>query len=119
MKKVIWKSLEVNLVAGETVAEGDIHLERGERIVAAASVPVKPGKVVTLGLFENGQLASPSMDLGFWERSNAGHYLDGFKPIEYKGGTTITARLATKVALAADCQVQVVFGIIQEDSTCD
>lgn len=118
MKKVIWKTQEINLVAGETLANKEIHLERGERIVVAIEKSAAPGKIVNLGLYEGGNELSAPMALGFWERSNSGHYLDGFKPIEFKGGTTVTARIFTKAALAEDLAIQIVYGIIQDDTTC-
>ena len=118
MKKVIWKSADVIMKAGAILAETDIHLEKGERILAAAHSVDKPGKIVNLGLFEGAQEISAPMAIPFWERSNAGLFLDGFKPLAFTGGGTVTVRLSTKVALASDVQVQVVFGIIQTDTSC-
>ena len=118
MKKVEWKTLNMILPAGETRADKDISLEVGERIVVAAAPASKPGKIVNLGLYEGGNEISSPMDVSFWERSNAGQYLDGFKPISFKGGTTITTRLTTTTPLAADLQVQVVFGIIKTETQC-
>lgn len=58
------------------------------------------------------------MNLEFWKRSNSGHYLDGFKPIEFKGGSQITARIVSQAAMATDLDVEIVFGIIKEDTEC-
>ncbi len=118
MKKVEWKTQVLTLAAGETRADKDLHLEKGERIVVAAVPATEPGKIVNLGLYEGGNEISSPMDIAFWERSNAGQYLDGFKPISFKGGTTVTTRLTTATALVADLQVQVVFGIIKEEVSC-
>lgn len=118
MKKVDWKSLKVTLKAGETLANKDITLDAGERIVVGAAYAGDKNKIVDLELKENGNTISAAMDLDFWKRSNAGHYLDGFKPIEYKGGSTLTAVLLAPTALAADLPVEVVFGIIKDDTTC-
>ena len=118
MNKVEWKTQNITLKAGETRADKDISLEVGERIVVAAAPASKAGKIVNLGLYEGGNEISSPMDLSFWERSNAGQYLDGFKPISFKGGTTITTRLTTTTPLAADLEVQVVFGISKIDTSC-
>ena len=118
MKKVDWKSLKVTLSAGQTLANKNISLDVGERIVVGAAYAGDKNKIVDLELQENGQTVSAAMDLDFWKRSNAGNYLDGFKPIEYKGGTAITAVLTAPSALAADIPVEVVFGIIKDDTTC-
>ena len=120
MKKVLWKTLQLSLVVGQSIGEKDITLEKGERIVCAAISNRTPDELVQLGLYENGNKISDPMNLKFWERSNAGQYLDGFKPIEFKGGSQLTARLTSNVALtgATDLQVEVVFGIIQDDTTC-
>jgi len=116
--QVIWKTLKMALEAGETLAEKDISMEPGVRVVSAAVTGQDKGQIVDLGLFENGQKISDPMDLEFWKRSNAGQYLDGFKPIGYKGGSTLTARLSTLTALAAKLDVEIVFGIIQENTSC-
>lgn len=119
MKKVIWKTLRVVMPVGETYAEGDISLERGERILAAAVASKSPGQLVSLGLYENSMEVSAPMDLQFWERSNAGKFLDGFKPLDYSGGGTVQAKLNAKTAIAAeDLQVEMVFAIIQESTSC-
>lgn len=118
MKKVEWKTLKVTLKAGETLANKNIDLDSGQRILVAAAYAGDKNKIVDLELQENGQTVSAGMDLDFWKRSNAGDYLDGFKPIEYKGGTTITGVLTTPSALAADLPVEVVFAIVKTDTTC-
>ncbi|MDT0689368.1 hypothetical protein RM549_06195 [Salegentibacter sp. F188] len=118
MKKVEWKTLNVTLKTGQTLAEKEISLNQGDRIVSAASFSGNKDKVVNLELMENGNTVSAAMDLDFWKKSNAGKYLDGFKPIEYKGGSTVKAVLFTDTALGADLPVQVVFGIIKDDTTC-
>lgn len=119
MKKTAYKTLRISFSAGETLAEKDITLDKGERIVAAIATSVEPNQLVNLGLYENGNTeVSAPMDLSFWRKSNAGHYLDGFKPLDYRGGSTISARLSTSAVLAADLDVEIVFGIIKEDPTC-
>lgn len=118
MKKVDWKTLNISLAAGETIATGEVPLERGERIVAAAETGSEPGQIINLGLYEQNNEVSAPMDLAFWKRSNSGQYLDGFKPIGFKGGTTVEARLTTKTAVAAQVDLQIVFGIIKEDTQC-
>lgn len=119
MKKVIWKTLRVTMPVGETVATGKVSLEKGERILAAATSGDKPGQLVSLGLFENENEVSTPMDLHFWEKSNAGKFLDGFKPLDYTGGGTVEARLSTKTAIATkDLQVEMVFAIIKESTSC-
>lgn len=118
MEKIEWKTLRTKFAAGETLAEKEIALEKGKRIVAAVATSTAPGKLISLGLFENGNEVSAPMDLDFWKRSNSGHYLDGFKPIEYRGGSTVSARFAATTALAADIEIELVFGIIKEDTTC-
>lgn len=119
MKKTDWKSLRIVLAVGESIAEKDIALEKGERIVSAVAYQ-EPGQLVALGLYENGNEISAPMNLDFWKRSNAGQYLDGFKPIEFKGGSGITARLIASAPLAGakNLEVEIVFGIIKEDITC-
>ncbi|MDT0643695.1 hypothetical protein RM553_12705 [Zunongwangia sp. F363] len=117
MKKVDWKTLNVTLPAGQTLAEKEISLDKGTRIVAAATFSGTKDKIVNLELKENGNTVSAAMDLDFWKKSNAGLYLDGFKPIEYKGGSTVKAVLFADTALAADIPVQIAFGIIKEDTT--
>lgn len=118
MKKTTYKTLRIAFAAGETLAEKEITLDPGERIVAAVATSVDPTQLVALGLYENGNEVSAPMDLDFWRKSNAGHYLDGFKPLEYRGGGSISARLSTTAALAAALDVEIVFGIIKEDPTC-
>ncbi|NJW53545.1 hypothetical protein [Salinimicrobium oceani] len=120
MRKVHWKTLRVVLPVGETNANKDLFLDKGERIVTAVAVNQDPGQLVSLGLFEGNQEVSTPMNVDFWKRSNAGQYLDGFKPIEFTGGSTITARITTSKALATatDLEVEIVFGIIQEDKQC-
>ena len=118
MKKVDWKTLNISLVVGETTTTGEVPLERGERIVAAVETGSEPGQIINLGLYEQNNEVSVPMDLGFWKRSNSGQYLDGFKPIGFKGGTTVEVRLTTKTPVPAAVDVQIVFGIIKEDTVC-
>ena len=120
MEKVIWKTLRVAFPVGQDYTEKEISLEKGKRIVAAIATNQDPSQLVNLGLYENGQEISAPMDLDFWRRSNAGQFLDGFKPLGYTGGATISARLSTTrpLATATDLEVEIVFGIIQEDKTC-
>jgi hypothetical protein len=117
MKKILWKTLNISFGVGEVLAEKDISLEKGERIVAAIATSIVPTQLVDLGLFENGNEVSVPSATEFWKRSDSGQYLDGFKPIEYRGGSTISARLTTKVALVDAVDVQIVFGIIKSDLT--
>ena len=118
MKKVDWKTLKLSLKAGDLTAEKNIQLDPGERIVAAATTGKAKDQIIDLGLYENGQQISAPMDLDFWARSNSGNFLDGFKPLETKGGITCTGRVSTAVAPAADVDIEVVFGIIKEDTSC-
>lgn len=120
MKKTDWKSLRLVYGAGEVLAEKEINLDKGERIVAGIATNFAPGQHVALGLYENGNEISAPMHLDFWRKSNSGHYLDGFKPIEYKGGSQVTVRLFSPAPLAGadDLEVEIVFGIIKEDTTC-
>jgi hypothetical protein len=119
MYKTQWKTIKVKLSAGDTVEEKDINLPSGERIVAAVATRNAPaGSIVDLGLYEGGNEVSAPMDLDFWKRSEAGQYLDGFKPLEIKGGQTITARMVTTTALGADVDIELVFGIITKDQSC-
>lgn len=118
MERIDWFTLKMKLTAGETLAEKAITLDRGKRVVAAVAVASAPGKIVDLGLYENGSQVSAPMDLDLWKKSNAGNFTDGFKPIEIKGGTEITARLFTSTALAAELEIEVVFGVIKDDATC-
>lgn len=120
MKKVKWKTLTVSLPVGQINNEKLITLEKGELIVAAAATNYDPKQIVKLGLYENGNEISTPVSLDFWKRSNAGQYLDGFKPIEYKGGSEVTAKIFTSEPLAgeSDLAVEVVFGIVKEDTTC-
>jgi len=118
MKKVDWKTLNISMAAGETIATGEVPLEKGERIVVAIETGSEPGQVINLGLYEQNNEVSAPMALGFWKRSNAGQYLDGFKPIGFRGGTTVEARLTTKNPVAAALDVQIAFGIIKEDTVC-
>lgn len=118
MKKVDWKTLNISLVPGETIANKEIHLELGERIVAAVETGSEPGQIINLGLYEQNNEVSAPMALPFWKRSNAGQYLDGFKPISFKGGSSVDVRLSTKSPIANAVEIQIVFGIIKEDTTC-
>lgn len=120
MKKTLWRTLRMALKSGETFAEKEISLEKGERIVAAVATNQAAGQLVNLGLFENGQEVATPMDLSFWKRSNAGQYLDGFVPINYNGGATVSVRIATAKPLASgsDLEVEVAFAIIQETAAC-
>lgn len=118
MKKVDWKTLNISLAIGETIATGEVPLEKGERIVAAVETGTDPGQIINLGLYEQNNEVSAPMALPFWKRSNAGQYLDGFKPIGFKGGTTVEARVTTKTAVAEAVDIQIVFGIIKEDTQC-
>lgn len=118
MEKIDWFTLKMKLAAGETLAEKAITLDKGKRVVAAVATASEPGKIVDLGLYENGQQVSAPMDLSLWKKSNAGNFTDGFKPLEIKGGTEITARLFTAVALAADFDIELVLGVIKDDTTC-
>ena len=119
MKKVEWKSAKLTLATGETQVETDIQLEPGERIVAAATTGKPKDQIIDLGLYENGntQISAP-MDLDFWKRSDAGNFLDGFKPLETKGGTTATIRVTAVTGPAANVDIEVVFAIIKEAATC-
>ncbi len=118
MKKIDWKTLKIKLLAGETLAEKAITLDKGEKVVASVAVASDPGKIVDLGLYENNQQVSAPMDLSLWKKSNAGIFTDGFKPLEIKGGSEIQARLSTAAGLAADLDIEVVFGVIKDDTTC-
>ena len=120
MRKVNWKTLKVTLPVGQTNVDKNIYLEKGERIVSALAASQEPGQLVSLGLYEGNNEASAPMSIDFWKRSNAGHYLDGFKPLEFNGGREITARITTTRALAtaADLEIEIVFGIIQQSETC-
>ena len=118
MKKVDWKTLNISMLTGETIANKEIHLELGERIVAAVETGTDPGQIINLGLYEQNNEVSAPMALPFWKRSNAGQYLDGFKPIGFKGGSSVDVRLMTKSPLANPVEVQIVFGIIKEDTVC-
>ena len=118
MKKVNWKSLKVKLIAGEVLIEEDITLDKGERIVSAIATNREPEQLVSLGLYENGTEISAPMNIAFWKRSNSGHFLDGFKPIEFKGGSQITARVISQTVMAEDLDMEIVFGIIKEDTEC-
>ncbi len=115
MKKILWKTLNISFAATDSLAEKSITLETGERIFAAVATSIVPTQLIDLGLFENGNEVSAPTALEFWKKSNAGQYLDGFKPIEYKGGSELSVRLSTKVALVTAIDVQVVFGIIKQD----
>lgn len=119
MKKVIWKRLKCILAVGETVGNAEINLDSGERLLVAATTNRDPGQLVSLGLFENSTEVSAPMDISFWRKSNAGLFLDGFKPVSYKGGATIRMELTTDTAIAgSDLQVEMVFATIKEDTTC-
>lgn len=120
MKKTTWRTLRAILPVGQSNVDKEISLEKGERIVAAVATSEAPGQLVSLGLYENNNEVSAPMDLDFWRRSNSGQYLDGFKPIGYNGGGTVQARIFTPkpLATANDLEIEIVFGIIQEDKTC-
>lgn len=119
MEKTQWKTLRLSLAVGATLAEKEITLEKGKRIVSAVVTNREPAELVSLGLFENNTEVSTPMNLKFWERSNSGQYLDGFKPLAYNGGSQISVRLAANAAITtAALEVEVVFGIIKDDVTC-
>lgn len=120
MEKIEWKTTRLSLAEGEQVAEKDINVPPGKRVVAAAVTGQAANQLVNMGLFENGNEISTPADLKFWERSNAGLYLDGFRPLSYKGGSNITVRVSSPkpMALATGLDVEIVFGIISESETC-
>lgn len=119
LEKIEWKSLRMKLAIGAKVAEKEITLEKGKRIVTAVVTNVVPVQLVNLGLYENGNEISAPMNLEFWKRSNSGLYLDGFKPIEFRGGSQISVRIASTVAITdTNLEIEIVFGIIKEDTTC-
>lgn len=117
--KIVYKTLRAKLAVGATEVTKDIQLERGERIVAAATTNRDPGQLVSLALYENGNQVSAPMDIDFWRKSNAGRYLDGFKPLEHRGGATLQLRAVASTAVAnTDLDIEVVFGIIKADESC-
>lgn len=118
MEKIDWFTLKIKLAAGETLAQKKIFLDKGKRIVAAVAVATEPGKIVDLGLYDQNTQVSAPMDLSLWKKSNAGNFTDGFKPLEITGGMDITARISTADGLASDLDIEVVFGVIKEDSSC-
>ena len=118
METIEWKTLRVKFPAGESFTEKEISLEKGKRIVAAAITDKAPAQLINLGLYENGSEVSAPMNLEFWKRSNSGRYLDGFKPLGYTGGATVSARLSSTAPLVAGLEVEIVFGIVKEDTSC-
>lgn len=118
MEKLDWFTLKLQLAAGENNAQAKIDLDKGKRVVTAVAAPNRPNQIVDLELKENGQTIAAAMDLELWKKANAGNFLDGFKPINYKGGTTVTAILRTNTPLAEDLDIEVVFGVIKDDTTC-
>ncbi|MGB7841155.1 MAG: hypothetical protein WBL21_00080 [Salinimicrobium sp.] len=118
MKKVDWKTLNVTLKTGEISADKEINIDPGERVLVAAAYSGDKTKIVNLSLIEGGQPVVTAMDLDFWKRSNAGPYLDGFRPLSYTGGSQLKARLDAPVALDSDIHVQVVFAIVKESTAC-
>jgi hypothetical protein len=119
MEKTQWKTLRMTLAVGEVLAEKEITLEKGKRIVSAVVKNRQPVQLVSVGLFENNTQVSAPMNLKFWERSNSGQYLDGFKPLAYNGGSQISVRLAANAAITvADLEIEIAFGIIKDDTEC-
>lgn len=119
MEKTQWKTIRLSLAVGETLAEKEITLDKGKRIVSAVAKNRETAELVSIGLFENGNEVSTPMNLEFWERSNSGQYLDGFKPIEYNGGSQISVRLSANAPITvAALEIEVAFGIIKDDTTC-
>lgn len=119
MEKTQWKTLKLSLAVGEEQTAKDIMLEKGKRIVSAVAKNRETAELVSLGLFEANQEVSTPMNLSFWERSNSGQYLDGFKPIEYTGGSEISVRMAANAPITvAALEVEIAFGIIKDEITC-
>ncbi|WP_271770445.1 hypothetical protein [Aquimarina algiphila] len=117
--KYQFKTLTVTLPVGDTQASKNIELPSGMQIVAAAKPSTTPGKVLNLGLFEQGQEINTPIDVSFWrDREIGNHFIDGFVPVNSNGSSEVEARLiAPDGALAAAITVQVVFVIVQQP-TC-
>lgn len=122
MENVEYKTARIVIPGGKNQGTKDIHLVPGLRIVAAATTNRAPGQLVSIGLEETGNRVSVPMDVDFWRRSTGGSYLDGFKPLETRGGAmlTITATGSRNVdaATETDLEIEVVFAIVKEGSAC-
>ncbi|GEM_PF-3993592 len=118
MHKIKWHTQTLTIPVGQTYDQKSITIPKGESVVAAAVASRTKDQIIDLGLKENGNTIETAMDLDFWKRSDGASFVDGFKPLEYKGNSDVTIELTAKSALTEAIQVQVVFGVIQNDSSC-
>ncbi len=118
MQKVKWRKQVLTIEAGSKYDQNTILIPSGKRVVAAAIGSKPKDQIINLGFDENGSEVETEMDLDFWKKNDTGKFLDGFKPLEYTGGSTLTLKLTATTDLTENFQVQVVFGIIDNDTTC-
>ncbi|GAA4274967.1 hypothetical protein U6A24_12645 [Aquimarina gracilis] len=114
--KYLFKTLTLDLPAGNTQVSKTIELPKGAMIAAAAKVKGDPNKFLNLGLFEQGQEINTPIDISFWrDREIGNHMIDGFVPVNSDGSSEIEARLITpNGALTSAVNVQIVFVVAQE-----
>ena len=118
MQKVKWRKQVLTIEAGSKYDQNTIQIPPGKRVVAAAIGSRPIDQIVNLGFDENGSEIETEMDLSFWKKNDTGRFLDGFKSLEYTGGTTLTLKLTATTDVDADFQVQVVFGIVESETSC-
>ncbi|WP_417885334.1 hypothetical protein [Zunongwangia sp.] len=114
-----WRKQTLTLQTDSNFAQSTINIPPGKRVFAAAATSRTVNQIINLGLDENGSEIEPEMDLSFWKKTNSVKFLDGFKPLDYKGGSTLTIKATATTNLTEPLQIQVVFAILENNSSCN
>ena len=113
MNKPQIKTLRVLLAAGDTTKTATINLPNGVDIYAGAIVKNDQGKMIRLGLEENGQKIHEQLAADWWD-GQLGSFQQRALLLNYEGGTTLTATVTTANPLAEAVEVEFAFQIWQK-----
>lgn len=113
MNKPIIRTKRLVLVAGSTIATGDINIPEGYSVFAGATAKNDQNALIRLGLSENGQKIHDPLALSWWD-GQLGTFQQRSRLLGYNGGTTLTAEVTTAKALDQDVEIEVAFEIWQQ-----
>jgi len=113
MNKPQIKTLRIVLAAGSTSKTATINMPVGTDIYAGAIVKNDQGKLIRLGLEENGQKIHEQLAADWWD-GQLGSFQQRALLLNYEGGSTLTATVTTANELAEAVEVEFAFQIWQK-----
>jgi len=114
MPRYIHKKLNLAIANGQNIDEAKISLPAGTCVGMAAVVAgTRPVDFVDLTVLENGAEIVEGSDYQFFEKTNAGKWVESLRPMTFDCNRNVTVRLSANSNLVADFKLQVIFFIVQ------